>query len=96
MQHSQLARRGIGRLEVERAVWPVGVVVVGEDAEDALEVPSVDDQEPIETLSADGADEALGGRVRSRRSHGCLDGSDAFVGEDGVEVAREFAVAVAD
>ena len=47
-------------------------VVVGENAEDAFEVASVHDQEPVETLGADGADEALGGRVRLRRSHRVL------------------------
>ena len=41
----------------------------GEDAEDALEVASVHDQEPVEALGADGADEALGDRVRLRRSY---------------------------
>jgi hypothetical protein len=77
-------------------VWPVAVVVVGEDAEDALEVASVHDQEPVEAFGPDGADEALGGRVRLRRSHRRLDDLDAFAGEDGVEVAGELAVAVAD
>jgi hypothetical protein len=66
--------------------------VVGENAEDAFEVASVHDQEPVETLGADGADEALGGRVRLRRSHRGLDDLDAFAGEDGVEVPGELAV----
>jgi hypothetical protein len=70
--------------------------VVGENAEDAFEVASVHDQEPVETLGADGADEALGGRVRLRRSHAGLDDLDAFAGEDGVEVPGELAVPVAD
>jgi hypothetical protein len=76
--------------------WPAGVVVVGEDAEDALEVASVHDQEPVEAFGPDGANEALGGRIRLRRSHRRLDDPDAFAGEDGVEVAGELAVAVAD
>ena len=70
--------------------------MLGEDAEDALEVASVHDQEPVEALGADGADEALGDRVRLRRPHRRLDDSDAFAGEDGVEVTGELAVAVAD
>jgi hypothetical protein len=41
-------------------------------------------------------DEAFGERVRFRRSHRCFDDLDAFAGEDGVEVAGELAVAVAD
>jgi hypothetical protein len=70
--------------------------MVGEDAEDALEVASVDDQEPVEAFGPDRADEALGGRVRLRRSHRRLDDLDALAGEDGVEVTAELAVAVAD
>ena len=72
------------------------VVVVGEDAEHALEMTPVHDQQPVETLGADGADESLGGRVRFRRSHRRLDDLDAFAGEEGVEVTGELAVAVAD
>jgi hypothetical protein len=39
---SRLGRRGWS--EIERAVRPMGVVVVGEDAEYTLEVASVHDQ----------------------------------------------------
>jgi hypothetical protein len=49
----------IGRREVKRAVRPAAVVVVDEDAKRAFEVPSVEDEEPVEALRADGADEAL-------------------------------------
>jgi hypothetical protein len=38
-----------------------------EDSEHLLEVPAVDDQEPVETFRAHGADEAFGDRVRLRR-----------------------------
>ena len=69
------------------------VVVVREHAKYALGVSTIHDQEPIEALRADGADEALGDRVRS---DWCLDDLSALAGEDGVEVARELAVAVAD
>jgi len=92
----RLPSQGIGRLEIERPVWPVAVVVVCEDAEDALKVPSVHDQEPVQALGRDGADEALGGRVRLRRPHRRPDDLDAFAGEDRVEVARERAIAIAD
>jgi hypothetical protein len=46
------------RYEVERAMRPVRVVVIDEDAEHVLEVSAVEDQEPVEALSANGADEA--------------------------------------
>jgi hypothetical protein len=57
---------------------------------------TIHDQEPVEALGADGPDEALSDRVCPRRSYRCLDDLDAFAVEDGVEVARELAVAVAD
>jgi hypothetical protein len=86
----------IGRSEVERAVRPVAVVVLDEDAQHVLEVPPVDDEEPVETLGPDGADEALGDRIRPRRSNGRPDDLDPFAVEDRVEVTSELAVAIAD
>src|SRR5712692_1911446 len=74
----------------------MAVVVVEEDAQDVLEVASVHDQEPVEAFGAGGADEALCDRVRVRRSNGRLDDLDPFACEDGVEVAGELAVAIAD
>jgi len=53
-------------------------------------VAPVHDKQPVETL-ADGADEALGHRVRLRCAHRRLDDLDALAREDGVEVARELA-----
>ena len=70
--------------------------MVNEDAENALKVAAVDDQEPVEALSASGADEAFRDRVGLRRTDRCLDDLDALACEDGVEVAGELAVAVAD
>jgi hypothetical protein len=74
----------------------MAVVVVEEDAQDVLEMTPVHDQEPVEAFGAGGADEALCDRVRLRRSNGRLDDLDAFACEDGVEVAGELAVAIAD
>jgi hypothetical protein len=82
--------------ELQRAVRPVGVVVIDVDAEHMLEMAAVHDEEPIEAFSADGADEALGNRVRVWCSHWRLDDADAFAGEHGVKVARELAVSIAD
>jgi hypothetical protein len=86
----------IGRPEVERAVRPVAVVVLDEDAQRPLELPPVDDEEPIETFGPDGADEALGDRIRPRRSNRRPDDLDPFATEDRVEVTNELAVAIAD
>ncbi len=86
----------IWRRQVERAVRPVAVVVLDEDAKHALEVPPVDDEEPVETLGPDGADEALGDRIRLRRSNRRPDRLDPLATEDRVEVTSELAVAIAD
>ena len=57
---------------------PLGVVVVNEDARQTLEMAAVEDQQPVETLRADGSDEALCDRVlaaapaRASSSFGCL------------------------
>ena len=56
----------IGRLERERAVRPVSVVVGGVDAEHVLELVAVDDQDPVEALAAEGAYPTLGIGVRIR------------------------------
>ncbi len=70
--------------------------MLDEDAKHALEVLPVDDEEPVETLAPDGTDEALGDRIRLRRSNRRPDRLDPFALEDGVEVTSELAVAIAD
>jgi hypothetical protein len=77
-------------------MWPVDVVVLDADAQDTLELAAARDQEPVEALAADGADPALGERVRVRRPKRGADDLDAFVLEDVIERAAELAVAVVD
>ena len=64
----------VGRHEVERSMWAVAVVMVDEDPEHSIRMAAVEDQQPVETLGSDGADEAFGDRVGLRRSHRCADG----------------------
>src|SRR6266511_5941862 len=59
-------------------------------------MPAAEDQQPVEALSTEAPDPALGVRSRPRRSDGRLDHADAFGAEDLVEVAAELAVAVTD
>jgi hypothetical protein len=54
------------------------------------------DQEPVETVAADGPDPALGERVGVWRTKRRADDLDAVAFEDVVEGAAELAVAVAD
>jgi hypothetical protein len=62
-----------------------GVVVVDIDAQDALELAAVEDQQPVETLMADGSDKALGDHVCPRRPHRRAHGPDLFAAKDVVE-----------
>jgi hypothetical protein len=57
---------------------------------------AADDQEPIERLGSDGADESLGVSVRLRRSHRRVDHLESFAAEHLVEGRRELAIAVVD
>jgi hypothetical protein len=75
-------------------VRPVDVVVVDKDPEHPLEMAAVEDEESVETLGSDSADEALGDRVRLRSPHRRAHDFDRFASEDGVEVVRELAVAI--
>jgi hypothetical protein len=83
-------------LEPERPVWPVGVVVLDVDSEDLLEVAAPEDQQPVQTLGADGADPPLGVGV----GVGCLHRFQEYLGalrpEHVVEAAGEFHVAIVE
>jgi hypothetical protein len=46
---------------------PVTAVMVDIDAEHVLELSPADDQDPVEAVAPDGAEPALGERVRLRR-----------------------------
>jgi hypothetical protein len=53
-------------LKFERAVRPLGVVVVDKDAQHLFEVTAAEDEQPVETPRADRSDEAFRDRVRLR------------------------------
>jgi hypothetical protein len=80
--------------ELERSVRPVAVVIVDVGVEHALEVSSAEEQDPVETFTSDGADEALGVGVRLRRAYRCADHLDPFAPEDLVEDGGVLAVAI--
>src|SRR5665647_3021252 len=72
------------------------VVMTDVDPEDAFEVPSIHDQDPVETFATYGADPPLDERVRARRPHRCADRPDAVGAEHLIEPSCELAVAVVD
>src|SRR5436309_2215570 len=66
------------------------------ERKDVLEVSAAEEQDPVEALSADAADPALGVRPRLRRPHRRLNHPDPHRAEDLVELTAELAVAVRD
>src|SRR5436190_24398317 len=64
--------------------------------EHVVEVAAAEDQQPVEALTADAADPALGMGARLRRPYRRFDDVDAFGAEDLVEFAAELAVSITD
>ena len=84
------------RAEVERAVWSVAVVMIDVDAQDALEVSTISDEQPVEALGAHGPHESLGDGVRLGCTKRGPHHLNALATKDLVERVRELAVAVVD
>jgi hypothetical protein len=83
-------------LESKAAVRPMLVVMPDVIAKDCFEMMTAENERPVETLFSDGPYPALRDRVRTRRSHRCLDHLDTFGGEHLVEASGELRVAVSD
>ena len=56
---------------------PVPVVIADEFRQHRRQVLLIEDDQVVETLAPERADNAFGDRVRTRRSNGCSDGIDA-------------------
>jgi len=67
-----------------------------EDLQHSFEVAAVDDEQMVETLTADIANPSLGVRVGHRRPHGGGDDPRAGRAPDVVEGPAELGVAIAD
>jgi len=81
---------------VEAPVWPVLVVVLDEFVEEPFELSLVPDEGAVEEFVADGADPALGERIRLGCAGWGLDCVGADGGEHLVEGAGVLAGAVTD
>jgi D-alanyl-D-alanine carboxypeptidase/D-alanyl-D-alanine-endopeptidase (penicillin-binding protein 4) len=68
--------------------------VIDIDLKYVFEMAATTDQDPIQTLTPDGADETLGVRVGSGRQYRCADHPKAFAAEHLVEGAAELRVAI--
>jgi hypothetical protein len=86
----------VGWSQSQRLMRPMPVEVVDVDPEHSFKMPAPDDQQPVETLGADGPDPALRASVGVRR----LDWRQHHVGalrvEDVVKRSAELPVTVAD
>jgi hypothetical protein len=69
----------------ERTVRPTGVVMMKVLGQHPAQVVLADDQQPVEELAAQGADDSLADRVRSGRLRWAGQNPDAVRGEYGVE-----------
>lgn len=69
----------------ERAVGTVQVMVVDVFGEDGFKMPAPENEDPVQTLAPDGADDALADGVRPRRPAGGLDDPDVLCSEHRVE-----------
>jgi hypothetical protein len=87
---------GFGWLKRESAVRAFVVVMLDVGAQDLFEVAAADDQEPVETLVADAADESLRVGVGLWCLHRRVDHLDSFTVKEFVEGGGELAVAIVD
>ncbi|HEY8647229.1 MAG TPA: hypothetical protein VIL77_15270 [Gaiellaceae bacterium] len=81
---------------VEGAEGAMLVVMTDVDPEDAFEVASIHDQDPVETFAAYGGDPPFDEGVRAGCPYWCADRPDAVGAEHLIERRRELAVAVVD
>ena len=74
----------------------VPIVMIGERGQHALEVPRIQNEQPIEALSANGSHEPFRDPVRLGRLNRRPNDSNAGALKDGVEARRELAIVIAD
>ena len=80
----------------DRLMWPGLVVEDDELGEKAAEVLHVEEEDVVEQLAAERANESLGEGVHVRRAHGGADDTGAGALESGRESGAELRVAVGD
>ena len=89
--------RGLGTVVVERLVWPRGVVVGEIRAQEAAEMGLAQNDDVIEALAADGADDAFDERVLPGRPRGDEHLANPHAGDapgeglavDGISIAEQ-------
>jgi hypothetical protein len=74
----------------------MAVEVLDIDAQDVFELPAAGDEDSVEALASERADEALGVGVRARSLDRCSHDLDSLAAEHLVERAAELRVAIVD
>jgi hypothetical protein len=77
---------------IEGSMWSVAVVVLDKLGQDVGELARSGDEDVVEAFASQGADPALGDRVRPRGLRWRLDDADLGGAEDGVEGTGELRV----
>ena len=77
-------------------MWPMAVVMVTEDANDLLETPAVEDQEPVQALRADRPHEPFRDTVCLRRSKRRTNDLYPLALEDPVNTLGELLIPIAN
>ena len=77
-------------------MWPMAVVVVDEDANDVLEMLAVEDQEPIQTLRANGPPEPFRDTVCLRRAKRRANDLYPIALKDSVKTLGELLIPIAN
>jgi hypothetical protein len=86
----------IRRLQLERSVRPMSVVVLDIDTQDLLKVSAADNQQPVQTLGTHRPDPPLRVGVRVRRLHRRHEHLGALRAQHVVKRTGELGVAVAE
>jgi len=84
------------RAQVQSTVGPLAVVVLDVDTEHQLQVPTPEDEHPVQALCPDGSDPSLGEGVGPGSSDGSADHLGPVGAEDLVEARDELRDPVPD
>src|SRR5262249_34652143 len=84
------------RAQLQTAMGPEPVVVLHVLGQDCLQMPSAQDQQPVQALAPGTRDPALAPSVRVRGPDRGSDHLQTFCPEDSIEGGREVAVSIVD
>ena len=75
-------------------MWPFGIVVVDVDSQHRLQMPLIQDEEPVQALGPHRPDPAFRVRIRSGRLHRRADHRAGRAAEDLIKSQWELAVSI--